>query len=80
LEIRIRDERQLVEIWLTRAEGQDAAVQDQLKSLFQHYRQSGCLVAVFESGGGNLWEDVSSLLCRNRRLSGGMEAQGGAAE
>lgn len=67
MEINIFDERKTVEIWLTRAEKNDAALQVDLRPVFQQYKQQGYLVAVFSSGPQNLTEITSALLCYNRK-------------
>ncbi len=55
-----------VEIWLTQAESQDAAIQAQLKPLYQKYKAQGYTVAVFHSGTQDLVTATSDLLCYNR--------------
>ena len=56
MELYVREDRRIVEIWLTGTEKQDAAVQEKLKSLYTIYRKEKYLVAVFLSGAGDLRE------------------------
>jgi len=67
LEINVRDNSRMVEIWLTKSEKQNDFLQEQLKSLYQKYSAEKYLVAVFESGEWDLADTTSNLLCYNRK-------------
>ena len=67
MELYVREDRRIVEIWLTGAEKQDAAAQEKLKSLYTIYRKEKYLVAVFLSGAGDLYAETRELLAYNRR-------------
>ncbi|WP_298033460.1 hypothetical protein [uncultured Dysosmobacter sp.] len=67
MEIYVRDENKIVEIWLTNVDKRDEAVQEKLRPLYQAYKQKNYLVAVFQSGGQNLADATSDLLCYNRK-------------
>lgn len=67
LEINIREEQRMVEIWLTNAEKHDPVLQEQLKPLYLEYCKKKYLVAVFQSGDQNLASKTSELLCYNRK-------------
>ena len=67
MELYVREDRRIVEIWLTGAEKQDAAVQEKLKSLYTIHRKEKYLVAVFLSGAGDLYAETRELLAYNRR-------------
>jgi len=67
LEINVRSESKIVEIWLTREEGRDARLLEELKPMYRMYKEQGYLAAVYESGNRDLWETASDLLCYNRR-------------
>lgn len=56
-----------MEIWLTHAESQDAALQAQLNPLYKAYKAQGYTVAVFHSGAQDLATVTSDLLCYNRK-------------
>jgi len=66
LEINVNNESKIVEIWLTNAEKVDAALRERLKPLYREYRAKKYLVAVFESGEGDLFEGTRDLLLHNR--------------
>ena len=67
MEIKVREDTRLVEIWLTNAEKQDADLRKQLKPLYQEYYNKKYLVAVFQSGGHDLADATADLLCHNRK-------------
>ena len=67
MEINVRDNSKIVEVWLTREEKQDNHLRERLKPLYQEYRAKKYLVAVFESGEQNLEELTGSLLGYNRK-------------
>lgn len=67
LEINVRDNSKIVEVWLTREEKQDVNLRERLKLLYQEYKARKFLVAVFESGEQNLEELTGSLLGYNRK-------------
>lgn len=67
MEINVRDDRKIVEVWLTNQEKQDEALREQLKDLYQQYREKKYLVAVYMSGDLNLTEETSALLCYNQK-------------
>lgn len=69
MEMNVRDDRKLVEIWLTNAEKIDPVLRDGLKGIYAEYRAKKYTVAVFESGDGNLFENTRDLLLYNRRRS-----------
>lgn len=75
MEIHVRDESRIVEVWLTNAEQQDAEVRERLKPLYQEYKRKNYLVAVFQSGGQNLADVTSDLLCYNRRRIAQLEVE-----
>jgi hypothetical protein len=67
LEINVRDEQKLVEVWLTNAEKNDPAVRERLKPLYAEYKQKKYMVAVFESGGRDLYQSTLGLLAYNKK-------------
>lgn len=67
MEINVRDDRKIVEVWLTNQEKQDESLREQLKNLHQQYREKKYIVAVYMSGNLNLMEETSALLCHNRK-------------
>lgn len=67
MEINIHDDKKMVEVWLTRAEKQDEALQQELKSLYAQYKKKKYMVAVFESGEQDLYQNTLALLSYNKR-------------
>ena len=67
MEINVRDDRMIVEVWLTNQEKQDESLREQLKDLYQQYREKKYIVAVYMSGEQDLTEETSALLCSNRK-------------
>lgn len=75
MEINVKDDIKIVEVWLTQKEKRNAALREQLKPLYQEYKEKKYLVAVFESGSQNLWEETGALLCYNRKRIAQMEVE-----
>ena len=71
----VRDDKQLVEIWLTNAEKKDLALREGLKDIYDKYKKKKYLVAVFESGNGDLYEQTRDLLLYNRQRLAEQEVQ-----
>ena len=63
----VRDDSKIVDIWLTKEEKENQELREQLKPLYKEYKAKKYLVAVFESGEEDLWDNTSQLLCKNRR-------------
>lgn len=75
LDVNIRHDQKLVEIWLTNAEKQDTLLQEMLKPLYGKWKQKGYLVAVYLSGAQDLCEVSSQLLCHNRKRLAELEGR-----
>ena len=58
MEMNIHDDTQIVEIWLTNAEKTDPVLQDELKGIYAEYKAKKYMVAVFQSGQGDLYENT----------------------
>lgn len=67
MEINVRDDSRLVEVWLTNGEKNDPAVQQRLKPLYAKYKAQKYLVAVYESGSRDLYQSTRDLLAFNKR-------------
>ena len=67
MEINVRDDRKIVDIWLTNEEQQDQALREKLKPLYQQYKEKKYTVAVFLSGSRELVEETGALLRYNKR-------------
>lgn len=67
MELEIYDKKKMVCVWLTHADQEDSAIQDQLKSLYLKYKQRKYCVAVFHSGHEDLEGLTRDLLQYNRK-------------
>ena len=67
MKMNVRDDSKIVDIWLTKEEKENQELREQLKPLYKEYKAKRYLVAVFESGEEDLWDNTSQLLCTNRR-------------
>ena len=74
IELNIHDEQKYVSVWLTKAESEDLALRESLKSLYLEYKQKKYRVVVFESGRGDLPTLTRDLLKHNIELSAQKEA------
>lgn len=69
MEMNVRDNKKIVEIWLNNAEKADPVLREGLKEIYTKYKAKKYMVAVFESGKGDLYENTLALLLYNRRRS-----------
>jgi len=63
----VQETERLVEIYLTHADRENPLVQAELKQVYQKYRASRYLVAVFHSGDQELYRNTAALLAYNRK-------------
>ena len=75
MEINVRDDRKIVEVWLTNEEQQDQAIKESLKPLYQQYKAKKYTVAVFLSGSRDLVEETGALLRYNKKRIAELEVQ-----
>ena len=80
MHMQINENSKIVELWLTRAEKEDAAVQESLKPIYQKYKEQKYLVAVFLSGEEELYPQTRDLLLYNRRRQAEKEVRQQKAE
>ena len=76
LELCVKEERKLVEIWLTNAEQRDASIRKDLETLCVGYGRD-YTVAVFLSGEQDLMECSGALLRSHRQRKAEEEVQNG---
>lgn len=69
MEINVRDDQRLVEVWLTKEEKQCALLQEQLHALYARYHRDRYTVAVYQSGCHSLYQNTLGLLAHNKRLA-----------
>ena len=69
MEMNVRDDMKLVDIWLTNAEKNDQQLRSSLQSIYDKYKEKKYTVAVFESGSEDLYENTLALLRYNKKRS-----------
>ena len=67
MEMNVRDDKKIVDIWLTNAEKNDPALREGLNDIYKKYKEMKYLVAVFESGEKDLYQGTLDLLAYNKR-------------
>ena len=67
MEIHVKDSLKIVEIWLTRAEQDDASLRASFRPLFEAYKEKKYKVVIFKSGSGDLLYNTAGLLLHNRK-------------
>lgn len=75
MELNVRNDSRIVEIWLTRDEKRDEWVQRELKLVYQSFKGTGYTVATFLSGDQNLTDMTSDLICYNRKRIAQLEVE-----
>ena len=75
MEMNVKDDVQIVEIWLSNAEKNDKQIRDSLQVVFDKYKKKKYMVAVFESGDKDLYQGTLDLLAYNRKLSAQKQVQ-----
>lgn len=72
MEIKVDPQQKFVEVWQTRADQDDAALQTQLKAMYADWKKKGYLVAVYRSGEEDLYAATRDLLSYNKRRTAEM--------
>ena len=75
MEIHVRENEKLIEVWLTRREREDAKCKGKLEEIYSLGKEKRCLVAVFLSGQEELSDLTSALLRHNRDKLARQEVQ-----
>lgn len=68
MEINVNDSSKLVEVWLNNEEKNNSVLRAELAPIYSEYKARKYLVAVFESGSGDLAGGMQGLIYRNRAL------------
>ena len=68
MEMYIRDDERILEIWLTNREKENEKLRDSLKPIYDRYKQMKYKVAVFQSGNRDLTDSTAGLLIHNKAL------------
>lgn len=77
MRMNVDDKKKTVDIWLTKAEKNDAKLKGSLKGIYKKYSEQKYLVAVFLSGEQDLYESTRDLLLYNRRRMAEKEVRDG---
>ncbi len=75
MEINVRDNEKLVDVWLTNVEKNDPQIQAQLRELYAKYKEKKYLVAVYQSGSRDLYESTLALLAYNKKRVAELDVQ-----
>ncbi|MCD7887955.1 MAG: hypothetical protein LUG44_10180 [Clostridiales bacterium] len=75
MEVNVRDDKKLVDVWLTNAEKNDPQIQAQLKDIYAQYKEKKYLVVVYQSGSRDLYESTLALLTYNKRRAAELDVQ-----
>ena len=75
MRMEVNEKNKLVELWLTKEEKDDATFRESLRPIYQQYKAQNYLVAVFLSGGSDLYQQTRDLLLDNRRRLAEREVQ-----
>ena len=67
MEIIQDDAKKLVQVWLTRRESENAAVQERLKPMYAQWKKQKYMVAVFRSGKEDLKQSTLDFLAYNKK-------------
>lgn len=68
MRIHMDEEKKIAEIWLTKAESDDPAVDARLKPFYKECKDHKYLAVVYRSGRESLLETTKDLLRHNRNL------------
>ena len=68
MRIHMDEEKRIAEIWLTKAESDDPAVEGRLKPFYKECKDHKYLAVVYRSGKEDLLETTKDLLRHNRNL------------
>lgn len=69
MKMQVDHQKQIVEVWLTNQERQDAVLMQSLQTQYQQYREKKYKVAVFYSGVRDLTGLTEELLLHNRTVA-----------
>ena len=68
MRIHMDEEKKIAEIWLTKAESDDPAVEARLRPFYKECKDHKYLAVVYRSGRESLLETTKDLLRHNRNL------------
>ena len=68
MKLNVKDDKKIVEIWLTNAEQEDKKLRQSLMPLYAKYKREKYKVAVFLSGSRDLFKQTEALLSHNQTV------------
>ena len=75
MEMNVRNDKKIVEIWLTNAEKNDPELRAGLHDIFAEWKKKRYTVGVYESGDGDLYQSTRDLLVFNKKHLAELETQ-----
>ena len=69
MEINVNEDKKIVEIWLSNEEKNNSLIKEKLKEIYDMYKKTKYIVAVYESGSADLFSGTKSLLVQNRDIA-----------
>ena len=69
MEINVNENKKIVEVWLSNEEKNNSLIKEKLKELYDKYKKTKYIVAVYESGSADLLSGTKSLLSQNRDIA-----------
>ena len=75
MEIKLRDDKKLCEIWLTNAEKNDETTRKSLEPIYKANKARDRVTVVYESGAGELYDSVLGLLAYNKKRTAQTEVE-----
>ena len=75
MEMNVHENARLVEIWIPAGQKDNPHIQARLKDIYATYKSNHYTVAVFHSGSGDLYQNISNLLAYNKRHNAALSVQ-----
>lgn len=75
MEIKLDEKKKQVQVWLTNTDCRDERLMGALEAQYDVWARDKFQVAVFRSGGGDLYDNTLQMLRYNRRRSAEREVQ-----
>ena len=75
MRMNVYDDKKIVAVWLTKAEEQDALLQERLRQMYKDYTNKKYKIAVYHSGTDSFYECMRDLVLYNRTRSAELEVQ-----
>ena len=69
MEINVSESKKIVEVWLSNEEKNNNSIKEKLKEIYNQFKKTKYIVAVYESGSADLLSGTKSLLSQNRDIA-----------